>query len=153
MKLARSQCNLPLIVMMCSAVIIGCSNKITSAQVRIAIFSEKLERLYSDIGRYPSEDEGLSALIIPPIGTEESWGGPYLNNNTLPKDPWGNLYVYRNPQELHCYVIYSLGPNATDDAGSEDDIGTSNCGKDGTPIIRPQSIDKLSGIRITVTAY
>ena len=47
-----------------------------------------------DNGRYPTTDEGLAALIEQPM-TMSWWDGPYLKG-PLPRDPWGNSYVYES---------------------------------------------------------
>ena len=49
----------------------------------------------SDTGRYPSEAEGLLALLIKPP-TAVNWQGPYLLSN-IPRDPWNRQYIYRLP--------------------------------------------------------
>ena len=73
-----------------------------------------------DNGRYPTSQEGLSALCTAPPDAK-SWRGPYLKQN--PIDPWGHPYKYaypgtKNPQD---YDLYSLGPDGTE--GTADDIG------------------------------
>jgi general secretion pathway protein G len=53
---------------------------------------QALNSFAADTGRYPTTLEGFQALIDAPAGID-SWRGPYLNR--LPKDPWGNPYIYR----------------------------------------------------------
>jgi general secretion pathway protein G len=76
-----------------------------------------LDTFRLDIGRYPTTQEGLQALVTRPNGIER-WDGPYLNKG-VPKDPWDRPYVYRSPGEGgRPYDIYSLGadgaPGGTD---------------------------------------
>jgi len=75
-----------------------------------------------DNGRYPTTEQGLSALRVKPSGFPEAknWNGPYLKKEPL--DPWGNLYQYRYPatHEGPDYDLYSLGPDGVE---SDDDIG------------------------------
>jgi general secretion pathway protein G len=75
-----------------------------------------------DSGTYPSTEQGLSALVVKPSSSPvpTDWKGPYLKK--IPKDPWGRLYVYKNPGEKNTtsFDLYSLGPDATE--GTEDDI-------------------------------
>jgi general secretion pathway protein G len=67
-----------------------------------------LDTFRLDIGRYPTTQEGLQALVTRPSGLEH-WDGPYLNK-AVPKDPWDRPYVYRSPGEGgRPYDIYSLG--------------------------------------------
>ena len=62
-----------------------------------------------DNGRYPTSTEGLGALAQRPDGAS-TWNGPYLNGNSVPKDPWGRPYVYKFPGQQGAYDIVSLGP-------------------------------------------
>lgn len=82
-----------------------------SAKVQIQNLGAALEVFYLDTGRYPTSDEGLSALIRRP-GDAEVWNGPYVRGGGLPKDPWGNAYVYAVPgRNGEPYEVTSLGPN------------------------------------------
>jgi general secretion pathway protein G len=75
-----------------------------------------------DNGRYPTTEQGLSALRGKPSGFPEAtnWNGPYLKRQ--PKDPWDNPYQYKCPSthEGNDYDLYSLGPDGVE---SDDDIG------------------------------
>lgn len=74
------------------------------------------------VRRYPTTEEGLSALLHAPIGTEQRWNGPYIEGGKIPLDPWGREYQYRSPalKSSVGYDIWSLGP---DGIPSADDIG------------------------------
>jgi general secretion pathway protein G len=73
-----------------------------------------LDLFYLDVGRYPTEEEGLKALTQQPENLP-NWGGPYLKKP--PKDPWGRDYVYKFPGERNPYDIMSYG--ADGQAGGE----------------------------------
>jgi general secretion pathway protein G len=75
------------------------------------------------LGDYPTTAEGLQALITPPANKAERWRGPYLQENKLPVDPWGEPYQYRYPgvKNKNGFDLWSKGPDKTD--GTEDDIG------------------------------
>ena len=73
-----------------------------------------LDLFYLDVGRYPTEEEGLKALTQQPENLP-NWGGPYLKKP--PKDPWGRDYVYKFPGEHGPYDIMSYG--ADGQAGGE----------------------------------
>ncbi len=75
-----------------------------------------------DIGRYPTTQEGLEALIKPPAASAQRWKGPYLKDSTIPLDPWGTPYQYRYPgtKKSDSYDLYSFGPDGSE---SGDDIG------------------------------
>ncbi len=74
-----------------------------------------------DNGRFPTSEQGLSALITKPSSSPvpTNWNGPYLKRK--PVDPWGTEYKYACPgTHTQDYDLYSLGPDATD--GTADDI-------------------------------
>jgi general secretion pathway protein G len=64
-----------------------------------------------DVGTYPTTEQGLQSLITRPAGVSR-WSGPYIKGDKVPEDPWGHLYLYRNPSQRpgHDYDLYSLGP-------------------------------------------
>jgi general secretion pathway protein G len=49
--------------------------------------------MHLDIGRYPTQQEGLTLLVRAPGEGVANWSGPYLSGD-LPKDPWGKDYIY-----------------------------------------------------------
>ena len=63
-----------------------------------------------DNGFYPSQDQGISALVTQPSTDPlpQNWNpGGYLKK--LPVDPWGHNYLYKNPGAHNEIDIYSLG--------------------------------------------
>lgn len=68
--------------------------KSKTAAVQIADLDKSLELFKLDVGRYPSSDEGLEALVKKP-GSVSGWNGPYLKGG-VPSDPWGHPYRYVN---------------------------------------------------------
>lgn len=87
------------------------SSKVQTAQAQIKMLKGSLEILRLDIGRFPTDGEGLSLLTIAP--TDEKirarWHGPYLDEE-MPKDPWGNPYQYSIPgANNQAFTLYSLG--------------------------------------------
>lgn len=81
--------------------------KTDAARVEIKNLSVALDLFLMDVGRYPSTQEGLMALLEPPPGSER-WRGPYLKARGVPLDPWGRPYLYRAPGRGP-YDIYTLG--------------------------------------------
>lgn len=77
-----------------------------------------------DMGRYPTTEEGLQALITAPAARADRWRGPYVEGgiNRL-VDPWGNPYQYRFPGEINPdrFDLFSIGPDTV--AGTDDDVG------------------------------
>lgn len=87
-----------------------------AANQQIARIELALESFYTDLGRYPTELEGLQALVEPPLTTAGSgnWRGPYLDER-VPDDPWGDGYRYRLVRRagvLLPEVFSSGGPDA-----------------------------------------
>jgi general secretion pathway protein G len=95
-------------------------SEVTVARAQLEAFSQALDTYRLDMGRYPSAEEGLRALVIRPAGAEASptarWNGPYLKTE-VPLDPWGRPYQYRTPGGRGEYEVASLGQ---DGRGSPD---------------------------------
>lgn len=68
--------------------------KSKTAAVQIADLDKSLELFKLDVGRFPTTEEGLDALVRRP-GSVNGWNGPYLKGG-LPSDPWGRPYRYTN---------------------------------------------------------
>jgi len=81
--------------------------KAKTAAVQIADLDKSLELFKLDVGRYPTSEEGLEALVKRP-GNVSGWTGPYLKGG-LPTDPWGRAYKYANPGPNGGIEILSLG--------------------------------------------
>jgi general secretion pathway protein G len=98
------------------------SAKTDTARLQIEELGAGLDLYHLEVGRYPTTDEGLEALVEAPAGVE-NWHGPYLKKKQVPKDPWGNDYHYRYPGENGVYDLYSLGPdNREGGEGDNQDI-------------------------------
>lgn len=78
-----------------------------AAKDQIVLFETALDLYKLEVGKYPSQENGLKALVEQPAG-EEKWDGPYLKKG-VPRDPWGNPYVYVYPGKHGDYDIISLG--------------------------------------------
>ena len=76
------------------------------------------------MGRYPTSDEGLAALVEEPDDDEEAeqWKGPYVKEGAKLKDAWGNDLHYESPGRYNenSYDLHSMGPDEQD--GTEDDV-------------------------------
>lgn len=71
-------------------------SKTQTARLQIRSLEAALETMRLDIGRLPTEQEGLALLVQADPQTVSGWYGPYLDRS-LPADPWGRPYVYRPP--------------------------------------------------------
>lgn len=73
-------------------------SKVTAAHVQMKSLKSALETMRIDIGRYPTQQEGLQLLTQAPGDGVANWSGPYLSS-ALPKDPWGRDYIYIAPAD------------------------------------------------------
>jgi general secretion pathway protein G len=78
-----------------------------TAQAQIQLLATTLDLFHLDVGRYPTDEEGLKVLRDKPDNLP-SWGGPYLDK-AVPKDPWGRDYIYKCPGDHGPYDLYTLG--------------------------------------------
>jgi len=82
--------------------------KAKAAKIEIEQIGQTLDLFRLEVGRYPTTQEGLQALITAPSGVP-NWNGPYWKKNTLPKDPWTNEYKYASPGQHGAYDLWSYG--------------------------------------------
>ena len=88
-------------------------SEVTVAKSQVVGFEKALDTYRLDMGRFPTNEEGLAALLNKPATDNAGkWNGPYLKK--VPLDPWGHPYQYRNP-------------------GSNGGIDIISYGKDGQP--------------------
>jgi len=96
--------------------------KADTGRVEIQNLEVALDLFRLDVGRYPTEREGLVALVERPSGID-SWAGPYLKKRVLPTDPWGKPFGYHSPGRSGAYDIVmestegSAGANAAEVGG------------------------------------
>jgi general secretion pathway protein G len=95
------------------------SSKTKTAHIQIAELSGALDIYRLEVGRYPTTDEGLQALVEKP-GDAKNWNGPYLKKSAVPEDPWGYDYNYRSPGEHGSFDLWSLGMDNRDGGEGED---------------------------------
>ena len=67
--------------------------KSKTAAIQIHDLEKGLEIFKLDVGRFPSSEEGLDALVRQPANAR-GWNGPYLKGSAVPEDPWGRPYKY-----------------------------------------------------------
>ena len=85
--------------------------KVQTAETQVRMLRGALETMRLDIGRLPTEEEGLALLTQRPSEPKLSqrWQGPYLEEG-VPPDPWGNPYRYSpRASGTHSFSLYSLG--------------------------------------------
>ncbi len=90
-----------------------------TAKTQIKMFKSAVNDYRISTDQYPPNDMGLLALIEQPPGVE-GWTGPYLEDPVIPKDPWGNDYIYWLTEEPgKPFVIYSLGKDGQEGGDGE----------------------------------
>ena len=95
--------------------------KQTKARVQIENFSSALKMYKLDTGQLPTTEQGLEALVTQPQSGNipKKWKkGGYLAKKQIPKDPWGNDYVYLYPGVHDDFDITSYGADGV--PGGED---------------------------------
>jgi len=92
--------------------------KTDTAKAQIEDLAASLDLFRLDVGRYPTSDEGLQALVEPPSDAP-NWAGPYLRKKKVPLDPWGQEYYYRSPGEHGEFDIASLGSDKSEGGEGE----------------------------------
>ncbi|KUR70617.1 type II secretion system protein GspG [Novosphingobium fuchskuhlense] len=99
------------------------SSKSESAAVQVKNIDAALKLLRLDAGRYPTNEEGLQALMTQPAQMP-SWRGPYLPSASGLTDPWQHPYHYTNPGKHGEIDVYTLGSDdAEGGTGEAKDIG------------------------------
>ncbi|MDY7574752.1 type II secretion system major pseudopilin GspG [Actimicrobium sp. CCI2.3] len=94
-------------------------SEVTIARAQIGAFEKSLDAYRLDVGRYPTTEEGLSALLVAPPAAGVKWNGPYLKKS-VPPDPWGHPYAYRAPGTKSDFEITSLGRDGQPGGAGED---------------------------------
>jgi len=84
--------------------------KADAARIQIEAIGTGIDLYRLEVGKLPPD---LEALVKKPAG-EERWNGPYLKKASVPEDPWGNPYVYRQPGEHGEYDLLSRGADNAD---------------------------------------
>ena len=93
--------------------------KTQTAEIQMTHIKGALQLMYIDVGRYPSEAEGLDALINAPAGMSQ-WQGPYLETEVGLIDPWSRSYLYRFPGDGKAFDIYTYGRDGQKGGSGED---------------------------------
>lgn len=100
------------------------SSRSQAAKVQIENISAALDNFDLDVGRYPTPEEGLDALVRPPASVG-NWGGPYLRKATALQDPWARRYLYRAPgRHQNEFDVWTYGADGAEGGvGEARDVG------------------------------
>jgi general secretion pathway protein G len=114
-----------IIAILAGAAVIQVSKKTEMARRTRALqdlktFETALDQYAAENGDPPSTQQGLQALrtkpSTPPV--PRNWNGPYVKS--IPKDPWGNEYVYRyDGNDMGEYDLLSYGKDGQPGGANE----------------------------------
>ncbi len=90
------------------------------ARGKMGIVEGALSRFHYDCGRFPTDTEGLEALLAAPADVEGKWGGPYCKRSDL-NDPWDKPFVYaaEGAVNVGSFDLISLGADGADGGEGE----------------------------------
>jgi len=95
-----------------------------TAKVQIQNLGTALDLYRFEVGRYPTTQEGLAALVAAPTGAAR-WNGPYVKKRESLTDPWDRPYGYRSPGQHGAYDLYTLGADGQPGGEGENRDATS----------------------------
>jgi general secretion pathway protein G len=93
-------------------------SEVTVAKAQIGAFEKALDTYRLDVGRFPTTEEGLAALLTKPAEATK-WNGPYLKKDP-PPDPWGHAYMYKAPGAKGDFDLLSYGKDGQPGGAGED---------------------------------
>ncbi len=94
--------------------------RVITTKANLRILHMAIMQFKMDTGRFPTEEEGLTALILQPYNCFVDPGG-YLNTTKIPKDGWGNDFIYDLfPESGKPFVIISFGADGEEGGESHD---------------------------------
>ncbi|MFA6186425.1 MAG: type II secretion system major pseudopilin GspG [Phycisphaerae bacterium] len=84
--------------------------KVITTRANLKMLHNAVAQFKMDTGRYPTEEEGLKALIEAPTDVQGYQPGGYIDSTDLPKDAWGYEFIYvAYPESGKPYAIVSYG--------------------------------------------
>jgi general secretion pathway protein G len=79
-----------------------------AAKSQLNAFTAGLAAFQADVGRFPTEQEGLAALRKAPMDAAKTCRGPYIVNE-IPHDPWGRPHIYEGTSSAGEPWVICLG--------------------------------------------
>jgi general secretion pathway protein G len=84
--------------------------RVTTTKANLKSLHTAVNQFKMDTTRFPTEEEGLKALVEQPTDAEKWEPGGYLETTQVPKDGWGRDFIYQlYPESGKPFVIKSLG--------------------------------------------
>lgn len=92
--------------------------RIDTGRLQLQGVAASLDMFQLDMGRYPTQEEGLAVLLTRPENTPR-WNGPYVKRVENLSDPWGKMFVYKIPGDHGDYDLFSDGGLASGASSSD----------------------------------
>ena len=92
--------------------------RVDLAKANMQGIANALDMYRMDNGRYPTTEEGLEALVREPASARNWNPEGYLDE--VPRDPWGNEYIYISPGRDGPFDLYSLGADGSEGGEGHD---------------------------------
>jgi len=93
--------------------------RVTTTKANLKILHAAVNQFKMDTSRFPSEEEGLMALVEEPGDVANYEPGGYVETTDIPTDAWGQDFIYELfPESGKPFVIKSFG--ADGEEGGED---------------------------------
>ncbi len=106
--------------MLSSVIVVSVMNQFTNAKIsatrlKVESTEKAVQQYYVQVGEYPSQSEGLKAVVNPPDGSKGML-------DSVPKDEFGHELKYYNPPRKNkgAFEVFSVGEDGQE--GTEDDI-------------------------------
>jgi general secretion pathway protein G len=97
--------------------------KVETTKANLKTLHTAVNHFFMDIGRIPTQEEGLEALINPPADADVEGYDPsgYIEQTKIPKDGWKHDFLYEvAPESGKPFDIRSAGPDG--ELYTEDDL-------------------------------
>ena len=84
-------------------------SRVQTTQAQLVNLKDAVQRFYMDCSEYPASLDDLMTKT-----SNSKWEGPYLDAKNLPKDGWGNDFIYNCPgADGQPFDILSYGADKT----------------------------------------
>jgi len=95
--------------------------RVTTTKANLKALHTAVNQFRMDTTRFPTEEEGLTALVEQPTDVENYEPGGYLETTEVPKDGWGREFIYElYPESGKQFVIKSFGADGQEGGEGND---------------------------------
>jgi len=99
--------------------------KVIATKANLVMLRNAIIQFKLDTGRFPTEEEGLSVLVVQPDDVTNYPEGGYLETTEVPKDGWKNEFIFQlYPESGKPFVIISYGADGGE--GGEDNTSDAD---------------------------